>query len=111
MKTNGVPAIVMLLAGFTDCIIAIRTHMTLGSFTRQLFLVLLIFYVIGCIVKLILDRNIDKMEDVKTVEEELSEKKVDIDETSEEKAAEEKAAEEKTAEEDAEKEKQVEENE
>ncbi len=101
MKTNGVPAIVMLLAGFTDCIIAIRTHMTLGSFTRQLFLVLLIFYVIGCMVKLILDRNIDKMEDVKTVEEELSEKKVDIDETSEE----------KTAEEDAEKEKQVEENE
>lgn len=101
MKTNGVPAIVMLLAGFTDCIIAIRTHMTLGSFTRQLFLVLLIFYVIGCIVKLILDRNIDKMEDVKTVEEELSEKKVDIDETSEE----------NTAEEDAEKEKQVEENE
>lgn len=101
MKTNGVPAIVMLLAGFTDCIIAIRTHMTLGSFTRQLFLVLLIFYVIGCIVKLILDRNIDKMEDVKTVEDELSEKKVDIDETSEE----------NTAEEDAEKEKQVEENE
>ena len=101
MKTNGVPAIVMLLAGFTDCIIAIRTHMTLGSFTRQLFLVLLIFYVIGCMVKLILDRNIDKMEDVKSVEEELSEKKVDIDETSEE----------KTAEEDAEKEKQVEENE
>lgn len=101
MKTNGVPAIVMLLAGFIDCIIAIRMHMTLGSFTRQLFLVLLIFYVIGCIVKLILDRNIDKMEDVKTVEEELSEKKVDIDETSEE----------KTAEEDAEKEKQVEENE
>ena len=62
---------------------------------------MLIFYDIGCIVKLILDRNIDKMEDVKTVEEELSEKKVDIDETSEE----------KTAEEDAEKEKQVEENE
>ena len=75
MKTNGVPAIVMLLAGFTDCIIAIRTHMTLGIFTRQLFLVLLIFYVIGCIVKLILDRNIDKMEDVKTVEEELPEEK------------------------------------
>ena len=42
MKTNGVPAMVMLLAGFVDCLIAIRTHMTLGSFTRQLFLVLLI---------------------------------------------------------------------
>ena len=65
MKTNGVPAMVMLLAGFVDCLIAIRTHMTLGSFTRQLFLVLLIFYIIGCVVKIILDRNIDKMEDVK----------------------------------------------
>ena len=106
MKTNGVPAMVMLLAGFVDCLIAIRTHMTLGSFTRQLFLVLVIFYIIGCVVKIILDRNIDKMEDVKTVEEELSEKKVDIDETSEE-----KTSEEKTAEEYAEKEKQVEENE
>ena len=69
MKTNGIPAIVMLLAGFVDCLIAIRTHMTLGSFTRQLFLVLLIFYVIGCIVKLILDRNMKAMEDIKTVEE------------------------------------------
>ena len=106
MKTNGVPAMVMLLAGFVDCLIAIRTHMTLGSFTRQLFLVLVIFYIIGCVVKIILDRNIDKMEDVKTVEEELSEKKVDIDETSEE-----KTSEEKTAEEDAEKEKQAEEKE
>ena len=74
MKTNGIPAIVMLLAGFVDCLIAIRTHMTLGSFTRQLFLVLLIFYVIGCIVKLILDRNMKAMEDIKTVEEELGEK-------------------------------------
>ena len=74
MKTNGIPAIVMLLAGFVDCLIAIRTHMTLGNFTRQLFLVLLIFYVIGCTVKLILDRNMKAMEEVKTVKEELGEK-------------------------------------
>lgn len=75
MKTNGIPAIVMLLAGFVDCLIAIRTHMTLGNFTRQLFLVLLIFYVIGCTVKLILDRNMKAMEEVKTVKEELGKKK------------------------------------
>lgn len=99
MKTNGVPAIVMLLAGFTDCIIAIRTHMTLGIFTRQLFLVLLIFYVIGCIVKLILDRNIDKMEDVKTVEEELPEEKEQTDGSQEEKATEDDIKQEKQAEE------------
>ena len=100
MKTNGVPAIVMLLAGFIDCLIAIRTHMTLGSFTRQLFLVLLVFYIIGCVVKTILDRNIDKMEDIKTVEEELGRKEEESGEPQDE-----------AAEDDTEKEKQAEENE
>ena len=117
MKTNGVPAMVMLLAGFVDCLIAIRTHMTLGSFTRQLFLVLVIFYIIGCVVKIILDRNIDnitnlntqmddsrqsvidKMEDVKTVEEELPEEKEQTDESQEEKATEDDIKQEKQAEE------------
>lgn len=101
MKTNGIPAIVMLLAGFVDCLIAIRTHMTLGSFTRQLFLVLLIFYVIGCTVKLILDRNMKAMEEVKTVKEELGEKEEKEGDESQEEATED----------DTEKEKQAEENE
>ena len=35
MKTNGVPAIIMLAAGFIDCVIAILTHMSLWNFTRQ----------------------------------------------------------------------------
>ena len=99
MKTNGVPAMVMLLAGFVDCLIAIRTHMALGSFTRQLFLVLVIFYIIGCVVKIILDRNIDKMEDVKTVEEELPEEKEQTDGSQEEKATEDDIKQEKQAEE------------
>lgn len=29
MKTNGVPAIIMLAAGFIDCVIAIYAHVTL----------------------------------------------------------------------------------
>ena len=103
MKTNGIPAIVMLLAGFVDCLIAIRTHMTLGNFTRQLFLVLLIFYVIGCTVKLILDRNMKAMEEVKTVKEELGEKEKEEKEGDE--------SQEEAAEDDTEKEKQAEENE
>ena len=57
MKTNGVPAIIMLAAGFIDCVIAILTHMSLWNFTRQLLLVLVLFYVIGCVVKMIIDRN------------------------------------------------------
>ena len=103
MKTNGIPAIVMLLAGFVDCLIAIRTHMTLGNFTRQLFLVLLIFYVIGCTVKLILDRNMKAMEEVKTVKEELGEKEKEEKEGDE--------SQEEATEDDTETEKQAEENE
>ena len=57
MKTNGVPAIIMLAAGFIDCVIAILTHMSLWNFTRQLLLVLVLFYVIGCVVKMIIDRQ------------------------------------------------------
>lgn len=63
MKTNGVPAIIMLAAGFIDCVIAILTHMSLWNFTRQLLLVLVLFYVIGCMVKMIIDRNFKDMED------------------------------------------------
>ena len=103
MKANGIPAIVMLLAGFVDCLIAIRTHMTLGNFTRQPFLVLRIFYVIGCTVKLILDRNMKAMEEVKTVKEELGEKEKEEKEGDE--------SQEEATEDDTEKEKQAEENE
>lgn len=61
MKTNGIPAIIMLTAGFVDCVIAIYTHASLWNFTRQLLLVLIIFYVIGCVAKVILDRNFKDM--------------------------------------------------
>ena len=56
-------------------------------------------YIIGCVVKIILDRNIDKMEDVKTVEEELPEEKEQTDESQEEKATEDDIKQEKQAEE------------
>lgn len=69
MKTNGVPAIIMLAAGFIDCVIAILTHMSLWNFTRQLLLVLVLFYVIGCVVKMIIDRNFKDMEDDQNGEE------------------------------------------
>ena len=69
MKTNGVPAIIMLAAGFIDCVIAILTHMSLWNFTRQLLLVLVLFYVIGCVVKMIIDRNFKEMEESKEEQE------------------------------------------
>lgn len=69
MKTNGIPAIVMLSAGFVDCVLAIYTHMSLWNFTRQLLFVLILFYIIGCVVKVILDRNFKDMEQEEMTED------------------------------------------
>ena len=80
MKTNGVPAMIMLAAGFIDCVIAILTHMSLWDFTRQLLLVLVLFYVIGCVVKMIIDRNFkDSKQEQKS--EESDQEKTDQTET------------------------------
>lgn len=56
MKTNSVPAIVMLLAGFIACIAGIRAHMDTAGFMCMLLIVLIVFYLLGCIIKMILDK-------------------------------------------------------
>ena len=60
MKTKGIPAVVMLLAGFVTCIIGIVQHMETDVFIKTLLAVLIIFYVLGCIVKLVLDKNFEE---------------------------------------------------
>ena len=47
MKTKGIPAVVMLLAGFVTCIIGIVQHMETDVFIKTLLAVLIIFYVLG----------------------------------------------------------------
>lgn len=69
MKTKPIPAIVMLVAGFVTCIIAIYTHMELKVFTKTLLLVLIGFYIMGGIIKIILDRNFPQMTDEEEQEE------------------------------------------
>ena len=75
MKTKAVPAIIMLTAGLIDCIISIYCHLSLWRFTWQLLVVLLIFYVLGCVVQLILDKNFSEMgqEEEKKEEQETTE--------------------------------------
>jgi hypothetical protein len=69
MKTKSLPAIIMLVAGFIDCIFAILQHQSLMEFTRQLLLVLVIFYILGCAVQLVLDINFKPMEEIDGQEE------------------------------------------
>ena len=57
MKTKQVPAIVMLTAGLIVCVISIAQHMEFGEFVTTLFLVLICFYILGCVAKVIFDKN------------------------------------------------------
>jgi large-conductance mechanosensitive channel len=63
MKTNHIPAIIMLSAGFIVCICNIRKSVSLFEFTRQLLIVLVVFLIIGFVVKLILDKVMNVMAD------------------------------------------------
>lgn len=63
MKTNSVPAVVMLSAGLIDCVLSIYQRLSLFDFTKRLLLVLVVFYLLGGVVKLILDINFSSMDD------------------------------------------------
>lgn len=79
MKTNSVPAVVMLSAGFIDCALSIYQRLSLFDFTRRLLLVLVVFYILGCAVKLVLDINFAKKDD--PPEEETAEGTDQVEET------------------------------
>ena len=63
MKTNYVPAIVMLLAGGVYCLFGIFYQVPLMNFTIQLLIILIVFWIIGGIIKMVLDRFMGEIED------------------------------------------------
>lgn len=73
MKTKQVPAIVMLTAGFVTCVISIMQHMEFGRFLKILLLVLICFYILGCVVKVILDKNFAPMQEEEEEQEQTEE--------------------------------------
>ena len=91
MKTNYVPAIVMLLAGAVYCLCGIMSRTPLLDFSVQLLIVLLVFYILGGIIRIVLDKFMGevgtKAEEEKPAEEaseEVDEKQKEANETSEE---------------------------
>lgn len=63
MKNNLLPSLVMLLAGFVCSIISLRQGVDLMSFTTRLLAVLVVFYIIGAILKAVLSCAFKVMED------------------------------------------------
>ena len=84
MKTNYVPAIVMLLAGGVYCLFGIYKQVPLMDFCIQLLTVLIIFWIIGGIIRMVLDRFMGEIEDKSKETEEESEEDEENSEDSDE---------------------------
>lgn len=69
MKTKQIPAIVMLTAGFVLCIISYMNDFSLSYLIRSMFCVLIGFYILGYIIKIILDMNMTKLDDEFTADD------------------------------------------
>lgn len=73
MKTKQIPAIIMLVAGFIACLAGMNAHMEVADFLKMLLIVLIVFYVLGCIVKQIVDKNFVEIQEETTDGEETEE--------------------------------------
>ena len=87
MKTKSIPAILMLVAGAMACILGFVYHYETTHFFTMVLTVLIVFYMLGCIVKIIIDKNFP-VENVKKVSdtEETEDMKENINSEGEEKA-------------------------
>ena len=57
MKTKQVPIIITLIAGLITCIIGFVMQMETGQFVKIWGIVLISFYILGCVAQLVLDHN------------------------------------------------------
>lgn len=69
MKTKQIPAMVMLTAAFAMCIISYVNDFSLSFLIRAMFLVMIGFYLLGCVIKIILDRNLSQMDEKFTADD------------------------------------------
>lgn len=85
MKRSLIPAFVMLLAGTVTCILGVVYHYTVLRLLITLLIVLLSFYILGSIFKILLDKLIplQKKEEQATEDEEQQEDGEDSQEDSE----------------------------
>lgn len=82
INTKMVPSICMLLAGIVRAIFGIVYRDDIKSFLWSLVLVMIVFYILGFIIKSILDRNFREMIEDAVVEKTEEEKELEnIEET------------------------------
>lgn len=56
MNTRNIPALVMLTAGLVAGIVMFRMHYSLYTMSWVILLVFAVFYVLGCVIRMMLDK-------------------------------------------------------
>ena len=69
-----VAAMIMLLGGATACILGLLNQYGTTHFLKMLLIVLVVFYIFGCIIKIILDKVFAVSDEEETDGKEASEK-------------------------------------
>lgn len=77
MNTRTIPAVIMLLAGSIACIVTYLNHYSFSEMLTTLFIVLIVFLIIGLIVKRIFDSIHLPGEDAVSADGEVIEKSED----------------------------------
>lgn len=71
MKTEYIPKVITLLAGAVVCIVSIIKHMDTTYSLEVLLATLVIFYIIGCVTRRIIEKVITGNRFVKEVNDEI----------------------------------------
>ena len=87
MKTKQIPILITLAGGLLTCILGFVMQMETNQFVKTLVIVLISFYILGCIAKVVLDKNFKEETEEATeeaVEEADAEEKEEAEESTEE---------------------------
>lgn len=73
MNTKPIPIIITLIAALVSCVASIIQHVSFTIFTTRLLWVVIIFGVMGSIIKVVLDKSLNVMEEETDEENEENE--------------------------------------
>ncbi len=71
MNTKPVPIIITLAAAFISCVISIMQHVEFGVFVSRLLITVVIFLVMGTIIKMILDYSFKTLDETPIIDSEV----------------------------------------
>ena len=84
MKTKSIPATLMLVAGAIACVLGFIYQYETTQFFVMVLTVLVVFYMFGCIIKIVIDKNFAEVgETMEEATEESEETKENIESDSE----------------------------